>query len=708
MRSSFTPPTGLSALALLATAMFLLLAGSSPANAAVRSTGNATFSIGNGKAAKVMKKSKVKVSGVGAAKTGKVGKRVQVKAPVRTLTVRNRSSATLRGGLRIKAGTRKVVVRGLTVKLNDAKTFIKGRIGKKKLIVFRANGKPTVSTEAGTVRLAAAKLSLTRPAAKQVRKTLKLKRLPAAQVGSFSFFGKVTDDTPIDPCVTDPTGAGCPDPYLAQCGVEATSVTTGNLPVAAPLPVLAGAKDVAAGNSVTWGFKSSFRSYIIFGASGSLQAVAPATVQAGMGPVASGFNFPVEGGEYAANNAIDTSDDQAIVPGTGTSLFCATGHGFRIAISNPTVVIDGANSRLVADVDTNLTGVWTPTQRIDIATLDLSDVSPFYNKSGSEVSWSDIPVTMTQAGGDVICGTGEQAACSYTAGTELDPIDVTVKTPYDTSDLTSLANYVETELPFPIQNPTIGGCTLPNPVDGNRTIDAAQAANPAASPVWKTNASAAAAVPDISGATAVTGGRLDWGVRSGLRGTVNATGEFNLSSGVTASNSPYYGTGMGAIPPPAVPGVGQMSGPGKFFTWPANSSGGFYDPTGDGRLVLRTSGRVAFCQTQTAQVYGTVLSNPTVIIDGADSRITVDIATRYRLSWVRGTVDIASLDLAAVTPVSVDDSGTTTVSWALPDSGPVTLTADGEDMLNMLSKNIYVAGALLDGATIRASFPTPG
>jgi len=726
--------TGVALLA--AVAMFFVVYGGVSASAA-ETSGTATISIGTGKSGKVLSTKGGKVTAIAPAKGKKKGKVAQVQASVKTLTVAAKSKATLKGGVRFQRGKKKIAVNGLVLEINSGKTLIKGRIGGKLITVFTATGKANVDLAGKTVRVGSAKLTLTKPAGNAVRKALKLKSRPTGEVGRFGFFGQIKDDVPVnpcevdpnaegcnpvDPCIADPTGPTCPpiqvdDPYLAECGVAATSKVTGSLPAAAPLPTLTGAKNTVSPTDVDWGFKTSFRQYVIFGAGGSLKAVDGATAQPGI-PVSTGFTFPVSGGQYAANDPIDTTDDQAVIPGTGTALFCATAHEFRVALSNPTIVIDGENSRIVADVDTNLTGVWTPDQKIDLATLDLSQATPFYNKSGSEVNWGNIPVTLTQAGGDAICGTGEQAACSYTAGTELDPIDVSVKTPYDTTDLAALATYVETNLPFPIADPTVGGCTLPT-IPDPKTIDAGQVANPAANPVWKGDAGAAAAAPDLSAKTAVTGGGLEWGFRSSLRGSVNGTGEFNPALGATASNTPYYGNGgeTPVFPRPVSPGAGQMSGAGKFFTWPAASTGGFYDAAGagnaDDRLVLKTQGRVAFCQTQGAQAYGVVFSEPTIVIDGADSRITMDVATRYRLSWVRGTVDIASLDLTdpGLTVNESTAGGTKTVTWTFPDAagspavGPVELTADGEAVVNMLSKGAYVAGLGLDGAKIKASFP---
>jgi hypothetical protein len=634
--------------------------------------------------------------------------------PVADLELGQASTIRTTGSLKLSLGKHDAHLRELVIESSGRKTAVSAKLGKQRLTVLRAKG--AVQLDPTSLKLDDARLSLTGKGAKALKGKLGLEQLSAGKIGTLSLDAALP--TPVTPVKTEqPAEQPKPkdlDPYFEQCGVKATSEAAGNLPGATDPPSLS-SKDAVAASQLDWGFKESLRSYVVFGAGGSLKAVDGATANGGP-PVVSSFDFPVTGGEYDGNNPIDMNDDQAVVEGSGTALFCATGHKFRVALSNPTVVIDGGDSRVVADVDTNLTGVWTPAQRVDLAELNLDGITPFYNHSGSEVTWSDIPATLTEAGADAICGDGS-SPCSYTEGTELDPIDVTANTPYDTSDLNALATYVAAELPFPILNSAEGGCTLPTASSGPHTIDAGQVENPTNNPAWKGNAAPAAAQPDLSAKTALTGGDFKWGLRGSLRGTINTTGEFNLF-GTTASNTPYFGNGPGSVPR-TTPAPGQMgSTAGRHFIWPAaSSSTGFYDAGGagntDDRLVLRTTGRVAFCQSESAQAYGTVLSNPTIVIDGTKSRITIDMATRYRLSWVRGVVDIATLNLSdpGVVINESDSSGTTTVTWSFPAAtgtpavGPVTLTADGEAVLNMLAKNTYVAGLGLDAVTISAAFP---
>lgn len=694
----------------------LFLALAAAALAALATASAAAAAPGTGAVSLTFKKgadSSLLREGVKATKAG--GKSQTAKLTVTEVEFGAKTVLRTSGAIVFRAGGKNATLNGVELSIGAKATTVSARAGKQRKIFFRASGAPTFFGDSVSFK---GPLSLTGNGAKALRSKLGLPGITAGEVGTATASGlidAVPVPTPEKP--TPPAPKTDLDPYFAQCNVSATSQATGTLPGPAPLPTLADEKQLVGPAALEWGFKDSFRGYVIGAAGGSIHALDGAATT-GAAPAFDGFEFPRTGGEYATNDAVDMTDDQAIVEGSGSAVFCGTKHKFRIVLSNPTVVIDGADSRLIVDLDTNLSGVWTPTQRVDFAELDLDGITPFYNHSGSEVTWTDIPVELTEDGAEAFGG-------FYNAGEELDPISLTVNTPYDLgakdpAAWTALANYVSTELPFPLADPTQGGCEVGVPAGGTaaaaRTIDEALGYEPAGTTTWHPNATPAAAIPDLSAKTALTGGKFDWGFRSSLRGSINASGEFNLL-GTTASNTPYYGHGPSATPPPATPGVGQMGGAGKYFRWP-QAAGSFYDAAGagsaDDRLVLRTSGRVAFCQTQSAQRYATVFSNPTVIIDGANSRITIEVATRYRLSWVRGVVDFATFDLTAITPSVVDDSGTTTVSWTFPDAtgtpavGPVKLTKNGERVVRMLSGSTYVENLGLDGTTIAASFPTPG
>jgi hypothetical protein len=184
---------------------------------------------------------------------------------------------------------------------------------------------------------------------------------------------------------------------------------------------------------------------------------------------------------------------------------------------------------------------------------------------------------------------------------------------------------------------------------------------------------------------------------------------FNLAGGAVASDPAYYGNG-GSLGAPAGSYSTGMAAPNAYFTWPEAGSGSKFDPgsagAADDRLILQGKGTVGFCQIANNQWYGTVIANPTVVIDGANSRIVADVATRYRLSWVRARVAIAELNLTGVTPAVVDNGdGTSTETWTIPSGGGVKMTAGGESVFRLLSVNGYVSGANMNAATIRATYP---
>ncbi len=743
MSSSLVARRGIAAaLAALAVALLCSLSlGSVTASAAPVTTGNATFSIGAGKAGKALLKSGVKVNKVAPAQLSRKGRQFVAKLPVTGLEKAGRTDASLKGAFVFRKGKHAVKVTPLNVAvLKSGKIGVGGSIQKIKpkkskvtfINLFNVAGKATVAENGlkTTLKIKQGKVSFSAAVIGKVKNQLGLKKAPRGQVAVLNLNAVRTDEEPVDPCVENPDAEGCPviDPYLAECSVAATAKVPGSLPAPAALPTLTGAKDIVAPGSFDWGFKSSFRSYIVFGASGSLKALDGASTVGGP-PVISGFSFPSSYGKYAANDPVDTTDDQVIINGSGSAVFCATGHNFRVVVSNPTLVINGDDSRVIADVDANLSGNWIPTQRVDLAELDLDGITPFYNKSGSSVNWGDVPATLTDSGAKAICGVGADAACSYVEGTELDPVNVAIETAYDTGAgdapaWNALATYVETNLPFPYPTSTDGGCTLPGTAGGGsngsaaRTVDEHNALG-GTTAEWREDAAPAAALPEITGATA-NGGSLDWGVRSVLRGTINGTGEFNFAGGTSPSHTPYYGYGPGAsapvFPRPTKPDTndpitGDMGNtPGRFFNWPA--SGGTFDEgaagDADNRLVLRGTGQVTFCQTQSAQQYGTVLSNPIIVIDGANSRVSFDVATRYRLSWNRGRVDLVDLDLSEATFNSTTNGGTTTVAWNFPATGvnadPVELTQSGQRVWRLISAT-YIEGLLMDGLTVRATIP---
>ncbi len=126
-----------------------------------------------------------------------------------------------------------------------------------------------------------------------------------------------------------------------------------------------------------------------------------------------------------------TADDQAVLNGTGTVVYCNQAHGFRINIANPTVVIDGASSRIIADVNTNISGDLTPSQRVHLADLDVPSVTIDEQRASAEVTWPAISSdAFANDGSDALrlCEVsvpGAPPGCLYPPGTTLDALTVT-------------------------------------------------------------------------------------------------------------------------------------------------------------------------------------------------------------------------------------------------------------------------------------------
>jgi hypothetical protein len=332
------------------------------------------------------------------------------------------------------------------------------------------------------------------------------------------------------------------------------------------------------------------------------------------------FDFPVDAGTHEPGTQPDHSDDRLVADGGGAVLFCKSGHGFNIVFRNPTVMIDGAESRITVDVGANMHGTWHPFQRTDIAELDLSSIEPQVSDGGNTIAWEDIPVQMT-VDGAAATGLGDQ----YPAGTPLDPVTVTT--------------------------------TLDRPLLAECGVDAGIATPPNVDFTL-------AALPTLTDPVIRSGkniGTINWGFRRATRGTVGAPGGLFLPLGGATEGFPGSMGGGNSLPP--------SGGIGKFFRFPIASyayEAGTADP-GDDRLIATSNATVGLCKPQTSSGnFAIVISKPTLIIDGASSRI---VANAYSFAgpfmsspaagWTGGRVELVDLDTSAIDTTT----GVGTVRW---------------------------------------------
>ncbi|HEV7771488.1 MAG TPA: HtaA domain-containing protein [Solirubrobacterales bacterium] len=573
------------------------------------------------------------------AKQGKKGSAKRVSLPVDDLVLGESSTASTSGGLLFSLQGSKARVHSLTVKFGPNAIAVHGTIGGKRILVFRAESKAQRS--ASSLQLDDAELILTGNGAEALGDRLGLETLAAGPQGSLAAKAAVTQSekkeaTPAPkPGILIDAPVYPVDPYAATCNVPAGKAGSvpGKVAGIAADPSFDVDQD-ATGTTIEWGFKQDFRDYVLnFAPGGSLPALEGATAHpagATMASPGSFFEFALADGTYEGGSQPNGVDDKLVADGTGAMLFCKPGHGFDIVFKNPTVTIDGANSRVTADVGVNDNGTWHEFQRADIAELDLTGITPQVSDSGRAITWVNVPATLTADG-------ALASSLPYPAGEQLDPI--TVRTT--------------------VNRPLLAECG----------IDAGTATP---GPVTLTQA----ALPTLTSPVIGTGGTINWGFRRSTRATGVSGGHLDLLGGATEG----YPGNMGGTnnPPPA-------GGQGKFFRFPIARyayDAGTASATDD-RLIATSNATVGFCNVNQG-AFGVVISKPTLIVNGASSRIVAN-AYGYRggFGWTGGRVDLVNLDASAVNVVATP----TTVSWG-------EITADNTP----LTTAIPVSGALLTEA----------
>ncbi len=206
----------------------------------------------------------------------------------------------------------------------------------------------------------------------------------ASAGGAFRFTGKIPATVPAGEHTIVATSGS----VTASFPVTITAAPAPEKP-AAPV-CLARAVD---GASFEWGVKASFVSYV-------------------QGGIAKGA---VSGGWGSGSGAYSTETGNGRVSFGGSMHFTGHSGALDLTLSNPRVRVTGSSAQLILDVsskgfngspDVNASGV-------NFATLSLSDAST----SGSSISWTNAPATLTSAGAEAFAG-------FYAAGDALDPVSI--------------------------------------------------------------------------------------------------------------------------------------------------------------------------------------------------------------------------------------------------------------------------------------------
>lgn len=156
------------------------------------------------------------------------------------------------------------------------------------------------------------------------------------------------------------------------------------------------AKAAVSPGYLSWGVKSSFRTYITTIAHGTI------TVGSGAGAVGGVYRFPQSaGGSFDATTGLGSANYRGSVAFSGHS------GALSMSLSSPTVRVTSASAGVLSVVAAGL-------GRIDIATLNLAAAGRSVDATGA-VTYSNAPATLTAAGATAFSN-------YYSAGEALDPV----------------------------------------------------------------------------------------------------------------------------------------------------------------------------------------------------------------------------------------------------------------------------------------------
>lgn len=251
----------------------------------------------------------------------------------------------------------------------------------------------------------------------------KLTKEAADVFGSASYEGAAGDPLTVvkkatsqSPSPSASTSAGAsPSPSAstsasasASPSASASASQSASPSATASEPAPAPAKGDIADGTLGWGVKESFRTYVVDGvAKGEITTSGGATQAAGNGA----FTFVKATGEY------DTDADTLSAAFAGSVNF--KGHeedgeyGLDLTLSDLKATLDGGTGELTADV----TSLGDKSQ--DVVLAELKAAKSDLTASADVITVNDVEATLTDAGAKAFGG-------FYTAGTELDPVDLAV------------------------------------------------------------------------------------------------------------------------------------------------------------------------------------------------------------------------------------------------------------------------------------------
>ena len=296
--------------------------------------------------------------------------------PISSFELGAAPAAASNGAIRFKRGKRAVLLSGIRIDL--AAGTLNGQLGGEDLAVFRLGAPATVEAASGTASLAGGSLRLTAAAATALREELGLERA------------------------------------LLRNGIGMVWLSAHWTPPPKPKPA-AVSRSVASGE-IDWGFKASWRGYVLSPPAGSQEVLAGATATGPLTSPATTYGFPGTGGSFTG--FLGGTVEALNISSEGAVRWAKPSHGINeVRFSDLAIEIGSGGSWLVGDVRAEI-GPPAESDDVRIAELETAAVTPQWSAGNGTVTWSAVPATLTAEGAASFSG-------FYEAGTELDPVTFT-------------------------------------------------------------------------------------------------------------------------------------------------------------------------------------------------------------------------------------------------------------------------------------------
>lgn len=214
-----------------------------------------------------------------------------------------------------------------------------------------------------------------------------------------------------DPASPSPSSPASPSPTVSTSGPASPSASASASaspdPSGTPSQEPATDGEIADG-TLGWGVKESFRTYVVDGAAhGRITASDGATQADGNGA----FTFTGATGDYDTDAGTLSAAFAGAVEFKGHESGGA--YGLDLTLSDLTARLDGGSGELTADVDS------LGEKSDDVVLADLKAGSSELTVRDDVITLDGVKATLTKAGAEAFGG-------FYTAGTELDPVDLSV------------------------------------------------------------------------------------------------------------------------------------------------------------------------------------------------------------------------------------------------------------------------------------------